>query len=143
MDKTVNTVRAFIERFAELSAGGSPEEVAALFGETFLAAGAQGASCVKREDFARMLPQRKELFARMGWKKTELVTVEEAMLDARFALAKTQWRFQFEQSGGCMEDVLVASTFVVDCGAEPWRIVLYLAHQDIFATLRERGMAIG
>ena len=133
-------VRQFMEKFAELSAGGTPEAMAAQFGETFLAAGQQGANCVLREDFARMLPQRKHLFDRAGLKKTELVSIEDSMLDARYAFVKTRWRFQFERNGGAVDDVFSDSIYLVDCGAEPWRIVLYLANQDILATLRQRGI---
>lgn len=140
MQQAETAVSRFVQRFAELNSKGTPEAAAGLFAATFLAAGPQGATCVRNEDFVRMLPKRKELFERAGWRKTELVAVEESMLGARYALAKTRWRFAFERSGGAGEDVMVESSFLVDCGVEPWRIVLYLAHQDIFVVLRERGM---
>ena len=133
-------IRQFIERFAQLSANGTPEAMAAQFGEMFLAAGPQGAKCVRNEDFARMLPQRKHLFDRAGLKKTDLVAIEDSMLNARYAFVKTRWRFQFERSGGAVDDVFSDSIYLVDCGAEPWQIVLYLANQDILATLRQRGL---
>ena len=133
-------IRQFIERFAQLSASGTPEAMAAQFGETFLAAGPQGAQCVRKEDFARMLPKRKNLFDQAGLQKTELVAIEDSMLDARYAFVKTRWRFQFECKGQDSIGVVVNSTYIVDCGADPWQIVLYLAHQDIFSVLRERGI---
>ena len=140
MQQTERAVRQFLEKFAELNAGGTPANVALMFSDTFLAAGPQGTQCIRNEDFARALPKRKEVFDRAGLKKTNLVSVEESMLDGRYALAKTQWRFQFERAGLDSTDVLVNSTYIVDCGAEPWKIVMYLAHQDIFAVLRERGI---
>src|ERR1700741_4313260 len=117
MQQTDTGVRQFREGFGEVSAGGTPEAMAAQFGEMFLAAGPQGANCVRREDFARILPQRKELFDRLGLKKTELVAMEVSMLDARFALAKTRWRFEFERMGHDSIGVLVNSTYMLDCGA--------------------------
>lgn len=140
MEKTTSKLRPFIERFAELSAGGTPELMAAQFGETFLAAGPHGAQCVRNEDFARMLPKRKEMFDRMGLKKTDLVAVEDTMLDTRYALVKTQWQFVFEPNGAEPASVLVHSSYLVDCAGEQCTIVLYLAHQDIMTVAKERGL---
>jgi hypothetical protein len=37
--------------------------------------------------------------------------------------------------------VEVESTYLVDAGAEPYRFLVYLAHQDIMERLKELGIA--
>jgi len=140
MEQVETPVRRFFENYVRANESGDMAKTAAQFAEEFLAAGPQGAKCVKAADFAVALPKRKELFQRLGSRATTLVALEEQALDARYALVKTRWRMEFEREGRAKEDVFVESTSLVDCGVEPFRIVLYLAHQDIMAVLRERGI---
>lgn len=141
MEMVETPVRRFFERYTHLNESGEMARVAEQFADVFMAAGPQGSQCVKAAEFAVALPKRKELFRRLGSRATTLVALEEQALDARYVLVKTRWRMEFEREGRTREDVIVESTFLVDCGTEPLRIVLYLAHQDIMAVLRERGIA--
>ena len=140
MEQVETPVRRFFESYARANESGDMAKTAAQFADVFMAAGPQGAQCVKAADFAVALPKRKELFQRLGSRATALVALEERALDARFVLAKTRWRMEFEREGRAKEELFVESTFLLDCGADPVRIVLYLAHQDIMAVLRERGI---
>ena len=69
------------------------------------------------------------------------VSLHETQLDARYVLAKTTWRFDFaRENSGELEQVLADSTFLVDTGEEEFKIVMYMAHQDIMQVLRDRGI---
>ncbi|HTB98602.1 MAG TPA: hypothetical protein VK716_16440 [Terracidiphilus sp.] len=140
MEPMETPVRRFMEKYAQWTARGEMEAVAVFFADDFMAAGPQGAQSVKASEFALALPKRKELFDRMGCTKTELIGLEEQALDARYTLARTRWRLTFEPAGRRKEEVLVDSVYLVDCGVNPFRFVLYLANQDIFAILKERGI---
>lgn len=130
----------FFEEYERNAESGDTAAAVAQFAEAFVAAGPGGAQVVRASDFGMALPKRKALFDRLGCRSTRLILLEEIRLDGRYVLAKTQWRLMFASSEGREEAVVVSSGFVVDALAEPFRIVLYLASQDIFAVLRERGI---
>lgn len=128
----------FIEEFARNSAEGRIGKLMAQFAESFLYAGPQGSQWVRASDFALALPKRKELFDSAGHKSTELSDAQETWLDGRYALVRTRWRFAFQR--GLPESAIIEteSSFLVDVGAEPFRILTYLSHQDIVEMLRQR-----
>ena len=130
----------FFESFQRDSNRDDIPSMVSHFAETFLAAGPQGAQCVRSTDFAAMLPKRKQLFARLGCRPATFVSLQQTPLDARYVTAKTTWRLDFDRGNAGIEEVLVDSTYLLDTGASPFKIVLYLSHQDIMQVLRERGI---
>jgi hypothetical protein len=144
-ENTVQNTKTPIERFFETYAfhtdKGNVPELVASFAEVFLAAGPQGAQPVRASDFALALPKRYKLFESMGCRSTELTRLQETCLDERHVSARTRWSLTFERPGKEPEQIVVESTFLIDAGAEPFRIVLYLAHSDIMEILKHRGIA--
>ena len=130
-------VEDFLRTFEYNTNHADTAALVSLFAPTFLAAGPQGASCVRREDFALVVPKRKQMFDSLGCDSTELVRVETEQLDGRFALARTQWKMTFAKGSTGGRAIVVDSTYLVDTGVNPFQIVLYLAHQDVMAVLRE------
>ena len=122
----------------DIAAGNMPA-LLGLFANPFLAATPQGAKIVTAADFAEALPARKQLFDRMGWKSSSLVDVHSIPLSARYALLLTEWRMNFAAADSSRIELLVDSAFVVDTGTEAFKIILYLAGDDIMALLKERG----
>lgn len=133
-------MQSFFQSYERHSTEENLSELASNFAETFLAAGPQGAKCVSAAVFAPALAQRKQLFDRLGCRRPELVSVTETPLDSRYVLARTQWRFTFEPSQAQPVTIPVESTFLLDTAAKPFRILVYLAHQDILTILRDRGL---
>jgi hypothetical protein len=116
------------------------------FADVFMAANPQGTQAVRAVDFASVLPRRKQLFESLGHRSTELVSLRETRLDARFVMAATQWKMTFARDGNEPRDIIVDSVYIVDTGevsspdGNP-RIVFYLASQDIMQVLKDRGIA--
>jgi len=138
-------VEQFFRAFEANSAEGNMEAAAAQFAEVFMAAGPQGERVVRGSDFAAALPRRKQLFASLGCPAASLVSLRQTQLDQRYVMANAVWRFEFArgQSDGQpvqSEEIHVESMYIVDTAAEPFRIVFYLAHQDIMTILKERGI---
>lgn len=133
-------IARFFDSFAQQS-NGDNIEAPAQFADTFLAAGPQGAKCVSSTDFALAIPKRKQIFASLGCQSTKLVSLEETQLDDRYVLAKTRWQMIFSRPNSEPEKVLADSTFIVDTASAEPKIILYLAHQDIFEVLRDRGIS--
>ena len=138
MSAPTATLAAFFATYQHNIAHGTEADMLAQFAETFLAAGPDGAKPVPAALFAPALAKRKELFDRLGCRSTELVSLDETPLDPRYTLARTRWQMTFTRPQLPGERLTVDSTFLID--TQTRRILLYLAHQDIFALLRQRGI---
>lgn len=142
MSQVTEQVEAFIEQYARTNEGGDYEAVTGSFASVFVAAGPAGVQVVRRDDFAAALPKRKQMFEAWGQKGSTLTNVEVTEVDARRALAMTEWRMEFELKDGRKEALDVKSIFLVEENAGRWEIVLYQACQDIMAMVRQRGWAV-
>jgi len=110
------------------------------FADVFLAAGPQGAKSVSRNDFAHGLTKRKQLFESLGCQSTALVSVQETQLDARYVMARTQWQMTFARRERGPLNIFVDSVFIVDAGTDDFKIIFYLANQDIMLVLKDHGI---
>jgi hypothetical protein len=133
-------VEEFFRTFEYNTNHGDTAALVAPFAAIFLAAGPQGATCVRKEDFALALPRRKQLFDNLGCGATELVRIQTETLDPRYSKARTQWKMTFTSGDSRAREIFVESTYMVDTGKDPFEIVVYLAHQDIMAVLKEQGI---
>ena len=140
MENGFTSVEAFLRRF-ELNNNESDFSAAvSQFADTFMAAGPQGAQCVRAGDFALALPKRKQLFESFGCHSMQLVSVDAHSLGDRYSIAHTQWKMNFANNELSTEGMFVKSTFIVDITEADFRIVLYLAHQDVMLRLKERAV---
>ena len=138
---TITPMARFIRDYALHTDKGNVPELIACFADVFLAGGPQGAQPVRASDFALALPKRYKLFETMGCRSTELTGLQENWLDTRYVSARTEWQLTFERPGREPLPIVVQSTYLVDTGTEPFRILVYLAHSDIMAILKEHGIA--
>jgi hypothetical protein len=135
-----NSLERFFQSWSHsISTGNVPAQVSH-FAEVFMVAGPQGTQSVRASDFALALPKRKQLFGSLGCQSSTLVSLIESKLNDRYSTALTQWRFTFAKNGANPQQVLVDSTYIVDTGADAFKIVFYLPHQDIMAILKDRGI---
>ena len=138
MDTKDGAGARFIQTFARNTAEGKGAELIAQFADSFLYAGPAGSQLVRACDFALALPKRKQIFEQFGYRSTGLADVRETMLDDRYALVHSRWRFTFAPAQGMAYTLDTESSFLVDTGAEPFRILVYVAHQDILEILQKR-----
>ena len=117
---------------------GTEADTLAQFADTLLVARPDGARAVPITAFGPGIAERKQLFEKLGCRSTELVGLDETPLDARYTLARTRWRMTFARPDLPGEHLEVDSTFLID--TQTGKILVYLAHQDIFALLRQRGI---
>ena len=135
-----NSITRFFQALEQETIAGNFPALAERFSETFLAASPSGAKVAQRSLFAQVLPARKQQFEKMGKSSTKLISLEKTPLDARYTLAKTRWQLTFARDGQEPQEVFADSTYVVDTGAEPFQIILYLTSQDLPKVLAERGI---
>ncbi len=134
------SIEIFFRAYDRLNRGDDIPAILSQFAEAVMAAGTQGVQCIRVEDFALAVTKRKQLFKSLGSNATSLVSLREISLDARYTMVHTRWSLVFERGEGNARKILVDSTFIVDTGTYPFKIVVYIAHQDIMETLKERGI---
>ena len=140
MDKTTNTIERFFEDVERETIAGEMTALAERFAEPFLAASPSGAKIAERSTFTHDVPAKKQMFEKLGSKGTKLVSLETSAIDTRYTLAKTRWQLTFEREGLMRQEVFADSTYIVDTGAEPFQIILYLTSQDLLKVFVERGI---
>jgi len=138
--KPTNHLAPFFQSYELYNSTGNIPALIAQFADTFMAAGPGGAQCVRSADFALALPKRIQLFQSLGCRSTKLVSCVETQLDARFIMAETRWQMTFVRDSQPPKVVFADSLFIVDVSSEPQKIVFYLAHQDLAATVTNQGI---
>jgi hypothetical protein len=133
-------LRHFFQSFETNTASSNMAALIAQFADVFMAAGPNGAQSVRSADFALALPKRLELFQSLGCQSTKLVSCHETQLDARFFMAETRWQMTFVREGQPPKEVMADSLYIVDMASREPKIVFYLAHQDLVATVRNQGI---
>jgi hypothetical protein len=133
-------VEEFFRLLERETAEGDFAALAERFAEHFMAASPSGTKIAPRSVFVASMPQRKEMFDKLGAKPAQLVSLEISVLDARYTLAKGRWLLEFAREGHSPQEVFADSTYIVDTGTEPFRITLYMTSQDLPKVLAERGI---
>lgn len=144
MYQTSTQIERFFQSYNHANSTGDITALVNHFADVFLAAGPHGAKPVARADFAQGLPQRKQLFDALGCQSSALVSLQETPLDTSHAMARTRWQLTFVRKEIAPLSILVDSTFIVDTGfdakPEAFKIILYLANQDIMQILKDQGI---
>lgn len=136
----VTPMELFFQTFEQLSAASNAAELAGLYAPSFLMAGPHGSQVVRAIDLQHAIPKRKELFTSVGCTATHLTALEETVLDDRYSLVRTEWRWHFERSPEAPVAFTLPSSFVIDRSLDRWQIVAYIPHADVMAELRQRGL---
>lgn len=132
------SVREFFEEYERVISDSDASKIAAHYADSFLFGGPQGVQCVKKDEFLKVLPRRKEYFSSMGLQSSKVISVDELSLDARYLLARTQWKMVFRQPTG-MREIEASATYVLEKREGRLEIVFQIDHQDLTAKVKELG----
>ena len=141
MQQSNDPIEQFFRTFESNASSNDTTAQVSHFADVFMAASPQGAQAVRVSDFALVLPKKKQLFDKLGCRTTALISLRQTRLDARYTMAATQWRMTFAQNQHEPQEVMADSTYIVDTATNPFKIVFYLASQDLMQILKERGIA--
>jgi len=133
-------MESFFRTFEQLSAESNAADLAALYAPSFLLAGPGGSQLVRAADLQHAIVKRKDLFKTLGCTSTHLARLEESVLDDRYSLVRTEWRWRFEQPPGPVVEFTLPSSCLIERSPDRWQIVAYIPHADIMAELRRRGV---
>ena len=97
-------VKSFFTGYETANAIFDVEKIAACYADVFMFGGPEGVYCVKKEDFLKVLPRRKEFFRSRGLVSSNIDSLEAFALDSRYTLVKVIWNMRFDQ--GASEPIL-------------------------------------
>ncbi len=140
MPFTQDALDQFLSTYERNTSSDDPTQVAAQFADDFLAAGPQGPVIVPAAVFAQKLPARKRLFDEAGLESARLTSRRDLRLGERYVLVETKWRMNFASEGKPGTSMDVGSSFLVDMGGSEPRILVYVAHQDVFQMMKDRKL---
>lgn len=133
-------VRQFFDAYERANADFDLAKIAVLYGEVFMFGGPQGVQAVKKEDFVKVLPKRKEFFKAAGLASSQVASVEASALDSKYTLARIAWTMRFERAVGAPIESDALTTYVLSKEGDSLQIVFQLDHQDLSAKVRELGL---
>ena len=131
------TVEEFFRRYEQANNDFDVHLIATLYADTFLFGNPQGVQAVKKEDFVKLLPRRKDFMKAAGLLSSRVDSVETSELDSKYMLAKTVWNMSFRANNG--DDVTRKSlaTYVLSTIGDSFEIVFQLDHQDLIKIVQE------
>jgi hypothetical protein len=106
------------------------------FSDPFQIATPQGTAVLDREHFAAGISRRRRLLEQMGCGAAEMVSIQTTLLDQRYALARTRWKFSPGDPG---DPIFTESSFLIEEISRTPKIVLYLSHDDLQGMLAARS----
>lgn len=140
MDNLNGRIREFFDQYERANAEFDLQKIVALYGDVFLFGGPQGAQAVKRDDFVRVLPKRREFFKAVGLASSRVVSVEASPLDSKYTLVKVVWKMRFERAALAPIESDASATYVLSSDGDSLQIVFQVDHQDLMKRVQELGL---
>jgi hypothetical protein len=136
---TAAPLTRFFERYAEISTGSHPEDLAALYAPTFIVGGPTGSQAFTNEDaFLGWLRQVADGNRAAGLRSMRPLEVRDQALSAIHTLATVRWGAQFARTG----DRVIAFTiaYLLERKDEAWLILAYLSEEDQEDAMKREGL---
>lgn len=139
------TPRPFIQRFFEQYEKGAntfdPDLVTSQFANDFLDAGPKGVFHGRNdEEFRRVIPERKEFMAGIGFQKAEIISLDETILNDFYSMVNVGWRMTFTGDGGAPKVAEFEILYFLFVQNEDPKVVMYISHDDEQETMEEMGL---
>ncbi len=116
------------------------EQIAACYADAFLFGGPDGVQCVKKDDFLKILPRRKEFFRSRGLVSSNIDSLEVFTLDSKYTLAKVIWNMRFERDASEPIYSKNAASYLLSRTGDFFQIVFQIDHQDLGKRTQELGL---
>jgi hypothetical protein len=97
----------------------------------------QGVQVVKKEDFVKVLPRRKDWMKAAGLLSSRIDSVESSKLDSKYTLVKTVWNMRVQAKNGHDMSGSTSATYILSTIGDSFQIVFQVDHQDLMSFLQE------
>lgn len=132
--------KQFFDEYQKANINFDVEQIAGCYAAVFMFADPKGVRCVKKEDFLKVLPRRKEFFSSLGLISSLIESTEAAELDSHYLSVKTVWKMRFRRSTGELIDCRNLATYILAASGDSFEIVFQLDHQDLMERTKELGL---
>lgn len=133
-------LKSFFTGYETANATFDVEQIAACYADVFLFGGPAGVQSVKKEDFVKVLPRRKEFFRSRGLVSSKIDSIEASTLDSKYTLVKVIWNMRFDRSGSEPVFSQNAASYIVSRTDDRFQIILQIDHQDLGKRVEELGL---
>jgi len=135
-----NNIKDFFIAYEKATNAFDLNAFSSLYADTFMFGSLTGVISVKKDDFLKMLPKRRDFFATTGLKKTTLVSFEEVRLDDEYNMVKAIWTMHYEKDASKFIDNESSATYILFSQNNQLQIVMQIDHQDLMQRVKELGL---
>jgi len=133
-------VNSFFTHYEAANGMFDVEQIAGCYADVFLFGGPAGVQCVKKEDFLKVLPRRKEFFRSRGLVSSNIDSLAVSTLDAKYMLVKVVWSMRFERAASEPIYSQNAASYILSRANDRFQIVFQIDHQDLTKRMQELGL---
>jgi hypothetical protein len=133
-------VKSFFTDYERANAIFDVQQIAACYADVFMFGGPEGVRCVKKEDFLKVLPRRKEFFRSRGLVSSNIESLEASTLDSKYTLVKVVWNMRFDRSASESTYNRNTASYILSRANDSFQIVLQIDHQDLTKKVQELGL---
>jgi hypothetical protein len=133
------SVRDFFTRYARVTMGPEPEQLAEFYDDSFVAAGPKGSAAFKNDElFLKWLRDVRAFNEKTGMTSMHVVGVEEIPLGSKFRVANVTWGATFER----LRDRTIPFTisYVLRVTDGGFKVIAYVSHEDQEEAMRRHGL---
>jgi uncharacterized protein DUF4440 len=127
---TTITVAEFFRRYEQANNDFDVQLIAKLYADTFMFGNPQGVQAVKKEEFIKVLPRRKDFMKTAGLVSSRVDSAEASTLDSKYILVRTVWNMGFRTNNGDEVARKTSATYILSSSGDSFEIVFQLDHQD-------------
>jgi len=131
------TAEEFFRLYEQANRDFDVQLIARLYADTFMFGNPQGVQAIKKEDFVKVLPRRKEFMKTAGLLSSRVDSVQASTLDSKYVLVKTVWNMSFRGTNANEVALKISATYVLSNIGESFEIVLQLDHQDLMKIVQD------
>lgn len=131
------TAEEFFRTYERANSEFDVQSIANHYAEVFMFGSPQGVQAVKKEDFVKVLPRRKDFMKTAGLLSSRVHSIEAATLDSKYTLAKVMWEIRVLASDTDTIIGKVSATYMLSSVGDSLEIILQLDHQDLMKTVQE------
>jgi hypothetical protein len=135
----MNTITAedFFRLYEQANSDFDIHLISKLYADTFMFANPQSVHAVKKEEFVKVLPRRKDFMKAAGLLSSRIDSVTATMLDSKYILAKTVWNMRVRANNGDEVAGKTSATYILSIVGDSFEIVFQVDHQDLAKTIED------
>ena len=134
---TTITVEDFYRRYEQANHDFDLPLIATLYADTFMFGNPQGVQAIKKDDFVKVLPRRKDFMKAAGLLSSRVDSAEASRLDSKYTLVRAVWNMRFRTNNEDEATHKASATYILSTSGDSFEIVFQLDHQDLMKIVQD------